>query len=335
MISYFLSLTTGAILITTCLFILRLLKCDIWRIQLLVKSWFPNIPFIVCTLSYYITCIYLIFPVILSLLYIFYLGPFLLDFSFTQSTYQALFFIRIYGIFVQHIYTNSIQFNVGKNYRFLKWFNTVLFFSYQAFICVFLLNFDSASNAAIFLGLNTSLYLNFVSARQPGRKILFEDFCMELIKFLEDTDRARPQQLQLLREHMEEKEEKSSEMSSIPDERLNEIHERDKSCGQNLMQGYSKIAPLNLDLINDQSISSSHAPNPHHLLPQTHTGFCIDIKQTIIKNSEASNKIIDLTSFSGILLSKFGKPSSYKKIKKLMTVLIYFVTLGIYGMFQL
>lgn len=334
MIGFLAFLTVAATSVLSSLFILRLLKCNIWKIHLLLLSRFPHIPPIICHFCYYSACAYLTLPFLLVLFYMVYLGPFAFGQTAGEAIHQGLFIMRIYTIFVQHIYVNSIQWNVGKTYQALKWFNTLLFFSYQIIACTSLLDFESGSNAAFFLGLCSPLCLIFVSTRQTGRKISFENFCIEFMNTLEEITSPKPEASQLLESRPRQEQDRSSSMSSVPNERSEQDRESEKAADQNSAAERSRVAPLNLSLVNEQSLSGTHSPNAPRLVPATHVGFHLNARQVEIKGLEINDVNDEFNASSETIISKLISISFYDKCKKFVGMAIYLAALGTYSLVQ-
>ena len=200
--------------------LMLMLKFSPWRIQYILLRKFPKCKPIFCKIIYYLLVIYLYLPIASIILFAFYYGPYILGISIIKTISIVFYLIIAYSYILHLIYLPSIYWNLGKLYKKFMLLSIIFFGIFEFFTCFYIQDFSEAGYSAFFLGNNFLCYC--ISNRSFIRDETIDphEFCLKFMEYLEESKKRKEQKN---KERNSIRLSLSNDMSSIPDERPNDI----------------------------------------------------------------------------------------------------------------
>lgn len=231
-------------------------RCNYWRVQVLLKSALPSLSPTVCKLCYYCTLIYALLPLATVIACSFRYTTVGLQVPSAETICIGLFLLRDYVTFYQFVYAGSIQWNLDKTYKIIRILNQTLLFAFQIVTCCFVLDFSLGAYNAVFLGLNSFFCFAREADEEPEEKLVFHALCDELMKFLENHVKSSEvcQELELLEPNVLRTDAEPTNL----EEPLPRLAEEDSPRAS--PKGDTDIPPLDLNLVNATAVTPPRSP---------------------------------------------------------------------------
>eukprot|EP00826_Nyctotherus_ovalis_P056695 TRINITY_DN7706_c0_g1_i13.p1 TRINITY_DN7706_c0_g1~~TRINITY_DN7706_c0_g1_i13.p1 ORF type:complete len:324 (+),score=22.87 TRINITY_DN7706_c0_g1_i13:208-1179(+) len=304
-------------------YLAHFLRCNYWRVQILLKSALPSLSPMICKLCYCCTLIYAMLPfatvIACSLRY----SANGLEVPSAETICIGLFLLRDYITFYQFVYASSIQWNLDKKYKIIRILNQTVFFAFQVMTCCFVLDFSLGVYNAVFLGFNSFFCFARETDEEPEGKLDFHTLCGELMNFLENHMKSSEinQDLELLKPDVVRTHAGPMDFK----EAANAEAEEDSS--HNSFKGDMDIPPLDLGLVNATAVTPPHSPRGYRERGNGESlfSYSLSCKQLAIAFSTKN----DLAKVLAVTAQKNIKPKP--KIK----TAIYIASLIIYPLLHL